>query len=198
MKISKIIFALAIIIAGASSVIAQSKIKFNSGLYLTANDFQQQKLTYEIDCSNASDKIKVNNFLGSSTGYVLAKGEKHSFDKKNVYGYRDCKNKAFRFYNGNEYQIIDTAGFYMYYQYMPEEINKGKAPVKKDEYFFSKNADGNLELLTMDNLKKAFPYNNNFHYALDANFKADKDLLVYDTFQKNYKVKYLFSQSLNK
>src|SRR5579871_54957 len=194
MKNVKIAFVFAIIIGSVSVSNAQSKMKSEGGIYLTASDFQQQKLTYEIDCSNAGNKIKANTFFGSSTGYVLSNGQKHAFDKKSVYGYRNCQNKTYRFYNGEAYLLIDTAGFYMYYEYKQEEQNKGKEPIKKDEYFFSSKADGALQLLTIENLKKAFPANNNFHYALDANFKSDKDLIAYDSFQKSYKVKYLYSQ----
>jgi hypothetical protein len=196
MKTLMVLSVITILIVSAGATNAQNKNAVTGGLYLTSNDFQQEKLTYEIDCTNANDKIKPNEFFGSSTGYVLSKGEKHEFNKKKVYGYRNCQNKTYRFYNGEAYLLIDTAGFYMYYQYRVEENINGKGLIKKDEYFFSKNADGNLQLLTIDNLKNAFPDNHNFHYALDANFRSDKDLTAYDSFQKNYKIKYLYNQSV--
>ena len=185
-----------VMLAISSTANAQSKTSVTGGLYLTSNDFQQQKLTYQIDCSNAKDKIKPNEFFGSSTGYVLTKGEKHEFNKKKVYGYRNCENKNYRFYNGEAYLLIDTASFYIYYKYKSEENIKGKALIKKDEYFFSKNANDDLQLLTIENLKNSFPDNHRFHYALDANFKSDNDLIVYDSFQKVYKVKYLYTESV--
>jgi hypothetical protein len=185
-----------LISVSAGTANGQGKMLSTGGLYLTANDFQQQKLTYEIDCSNANDKIKTNEFFGSTTGYVLSKGEKHEFSKRKVYGYRNCQNKTYRFYNNEAYLLIDTAGFYIYYQYRPEESVKGKGLIKKDEYFFSKNANADLQLLTIDNLKNAFPENHRFHYAMDASFRSDKDLIAYDSFTKTYKVKYLFNQSV--
>jgi hypothetical protein len=188
--------AIAMLAISSSTANAQSKTSVTGGLYLTSNDFQQQKLTYEIDCNNAKDKIKPNEFFGSSTGYVLSKGEKHEFNKKKVYGYRNCENKNYRFYNGEAYLLIDTASFYIYYQYKSEENIKGKGLIKKDEYFFSKNANDDLHLLTIENLKNAFPNNHHFHYALDANFKSDNDLIAYDRFQKTYKIKYLYSESV--
>ena len=121
---------------------------------------------------------------------------KHEFSKRKVYGYRNCQNKTYRFYNNEAYLLIDTAGFYIYYQYRPEESVKGKGLIKKDEYFFSKNANADLQLLTIDNLKNAFPENHRFHYAMDASFRSDKDLIAYDSFTKTYKVKYLFNQSV--
>src|SRR5450432_1110237 len=128
MKTLMVLSAVALITVSAGKANAQSKTFATGGLYLTSNDFQQQKLTYEIDCNNANDKIKPNEFFGSSTGYVLSKGEKHEFNKKKIYGYRNCQNKNYRFYNGEAYLLIDTAGFYIYYQYKSEEHVKGKEP----------------------------------------------------------------------
>ncbi len=195
MKTLMVLSAVALISVSAGVTTAQSKMLSTGGLYLTPNDFEHQKLTYGIDCSNADEKIKPNEFFGSSTGYVISKGEKHEFSKKEVYGYRNCQNKTYRFYNGEAYQLLDTAGFYIYYQYRSEQNIKGKGLVKKDEYFFSKNVAADLQLLTIDNLKNAYPGNHAFHYALDANFRADKDLIAYDRFTKTYKIKYLFNQS---
>ena len=196
MKTFMVLSAMALMSFIAGTANAQNKTAATGGLYLTADDFRQQKLSYEIDCGNGNDKIKTNEFFGSSTGYVLSKGEKHEFKKKNVYGYRSCQNKNYRFYNGEAYLLVDTAGFYVYYQYRSEEIVKGKGLIKKDIYLFSKTAGADLKPLTIENLKNAFPVNNSFHYALDANFRSDKDLLAYDSFAKTYKVKYLFNQSV--
>lgn len=175
---------------------AQAKVNGLSGLYASANDFQQMKLTYPIDGKNATGKIKPNDLFGSSTGYVEYNGKSYAFDKTKTYGYRSDDNKNYRFYHNAIYQIIDTAGFYMYYQYRSVEQTKGKGLVKVDLYFFSKKADGEILLLTTDNLKDAYPENTNFHYALDSNFPSDKGLLAYDKYLKTYKVKYLYNQSL--
>jgi hypothetical protein len=198
MKISKIIFALILFAISESGLRAQVKKETAAGLFVTASDFQQQKLTYQVDCNNPNDKIKANTFFGSSTGYVLCNGEKHIFNKKDVYGYRNCQNKSYRFYNGDAYQLMDTLYFYIYYKYAPAESPKGREMIKKDEYFFSVLPDGVLQALTIENLKNAFPDNHNFHYSIDANFKLDRDLMAYDKFQKCYKIKYLFKKETGK
>ncbi|MBS1933454.1 MAG: hypothetical protein JST96_05590 [Bacteroidetes bacterium] len=175
---------------------AQSKQNTTSGIYVNASDFINHKLTYQINCNNTKDKMRLNDFFGSSTGYVLSNGEKHAFNKNKVYGYLSCSNKNYRFFQHSSYEILDTAGFFIYYQYREEEINKGKEPVKKDEYFFSATSNGPVQLLTIDNLKKAFPGNDKFHYALDETFRSDKDLIAYDSFRRSYKIKYLYNESL--
>lgn len=171
-------------------------LKQKGGLYMTAADFTQQKLTYEISCGNAGDKIRTHAFFASSSGYIWSGGEKHAFDKNKVYGYRDCTQKNFRFYQQEAYLIVDTANFYIYYQYRNVENVKGKGLVKKDAYFFSETPGAPLKELTIANLKAGFPANHAFHYALDANFRSDNDLIAYDSYTKTYKVKYLYNQSI--
>jgi len=166
------------------------------GLYLTADDFRSHKLSYEVGCTNSTDKLKINDMFGSSTGYVVVHGQKHSFDKNSTYGYRDCHNKDYRFYDKSSYEILDTAAFFLYYQYRSEELTKGKGLVKVDEHFFSTKANGPIQKLTLDNLKNAFPDNDKFRYALDATFRSDKELMAYDQYLNVYKVKYIYSQSL--
>jgi hypothetical protein len=175
------------------SVNAQSEKLTVGGLYLTSSDFQAQKLSFQIDCNNSSDKIRTREVLGSSSGYILANGQKHVFDKNKVYGYRNCKNKSYRFYKNEAYELIDTVGFYIYYHYRSATVNQGKGLVKMDEYFFSDHPDTEIKLLTIGNLKNAFPTRQDFHYALDSHFRSDKELIAYDSFNKEYKIKHLFN-----
>jgi hypothetical protein len=188
--------ALGILLTACQFGFAQTGSGKSSGLYLTSRDFEERKLSYPIDCNNKNDKIRLNDFFGSSSGFVLSNGEKHKFDKKNVYGYHTCDNKNFRFFGNSAYQILDTAGFYIYYQYKSVEQTKGKGLIKADIYFFSKKGDDEITVLNSENLKKAFPENHRLHYAIDANFKSDKDLAAYDSFQKTYKIKYLYDESV--
>jgi hypothetical protein len=166
------------------------------GLYASFVDFQQGRLTYPIDCENSEDRLKLNDWFGSSRGYIWSHGEKHSFDKNRVYGYRDCKKVYHRFFQGEAYRILDTTGFYLYYRYGQEEINKGKGLIKTDEYYFSTCGDGTISRLTSQNLQAAFYRNPRFQYALDASFRSDQELIAYDGYQKTYKIKYLYRQSL--
>lgn len=189
---------LAQVITGALAFLLMTTTTYaqSGGLYSTADDFQQQKITYPVDCSNSKDRLKLNDLFGSSKGYIISKGEKHEFTKSSVYGYRTCKNENYRFYKNSAYRIVDTAGFYIYYRNMQAEPAKGKGSLRTDTYFFSTHAGNAIQLLTLDNLKKAFPGNRSFQYALDAHFRSDKDLVAWDAYGKTYKVKYLYEQTL--
>jgi hypothetical protein len=168
----------------------------SSGIYLTAQDFYNHKLTYRFNCNSKAGKLKLNEMFGSSRGYIISKGEKHSFDKYKTYGYQNCDNEIYRFFGKDAFRILDTAEFYLYYRYLEVEKVKGKGLVKTDEYFFSKDGGSLIQLLTAENLKKAFPDNHPFHYAIDSHFRTDQDLIAYDSFGKCYKLKYLYNQSL--
>lgn len=176
--------------------LAQDGSREVSGLYASFGDFEYHNLSYPIDCSNKKDKLRLNAFFGSSSGYIVSGGKIHRFNKNKVYRYHICENKNFRFYNHSTYLILDTTGFYIYYQFGSMEQIKGKALVRPDIYFFSKMGNGEMMVLSIDNLKKAFPDNYRLHYALDANFRSDRDLITYDSFQNMYKVKYLYAQSV--
>jgi len=168
----------------------------SSGIYLTARDFYNHKLTYGFDCNTSTGKLKLNDMFGSSSGYIVSKGEKHSFDKYKTYGYQNCDNEIYRFFGKDAYQIIDTTEFYLYYRYQQVEKVKGKGLVKTDEYFFSKDGGSPIQMLTAENLKRAFPDNHPFHYAIDSHFRTDQELISYDSFSGCYKLKYLYNQSL--
>ncbi|HSC38597.1 MAG TPA: hypothetical protein VLD19_12015 [Chitinophagaceae bacterium] len=194
MKTLQLTMALFIAIAATRTGAAQTTTAGNSGLYLSANDFLQHKLSNEINCSG-SDKLETHGLLGSASVTVVKNGQKQSFPKNQLYGYRDCKGRDYRFYNHDTYRILDTAGFFIYYGYKYEQGPGGKGLVKTDEYYFSTEGNSQLIVLNIDNLKKAFPANDRFHYQIDEECKTDKDLVAYDGFLKTYKIKYLYSQS---
>ncbi len=104
--------------------------------------------------------------------------------------------KNYRIYEGDSYQILDTAAFYLYYRYVSEEKIKGKSLSKSGKYFFSMNAGSPIQDLTLDNLERSYPDNLTFHYALESFFRTNQDLVAYDRYCNCYKVKYLYKQSL--
>lgn len=166
------------------------------GLYASSGDFLKHRLTYAFECSAKEGYIHFNGLLGADKGYVMVRGEKHPFSKESVYGYRDCQSHDYRIYLKRAYQILDTAGFYLYYQYEYEQPVYGKGMVKADHYYFSTTPESKLQRMTLENLKIAFAENTKFQYALDAGFRSDNDLISYDRYLHSYKIKYLFGQSI--
>src|SRR5882724_2725336 len=130
MQSSTIFFALWALIASSGKPALPPAAEGPGGLYSSYADFAGGRLTYKLDCNSNKDKLKLNELFGSSKGYVQINGEKHFFSKNEVYGYRDCKNNNYRFYNIAIYRVVDTAGFFMYYTYRQEPGPSGKGMVK--------------------------------------------------------------------
>jgi hypothetical protein len=101
-----------------------------------------------------------------------------------------------RVYHKEKFQVVDTTAFYLYSQNKNVIPAGSKGMYRADLYFFSTTADSPILPLTIDNLKNAFPGNIGFHYALDAYFNSNRQLMAYDAYAKMYKLKYLFLQTL--
>lgn len=165
-----------------------------TGVYLSPDDYTHNKLSYGGDCSNGSCKVKVHALFGSVGVDLVCDGKKQSFLKDELYGYRDCKNNDYRFSGGSTYQILDTAGFYLYS--VSKLVQGAKIARPQTVYYFSVLANSPLQELTLANLQNAFAANTKFRYSLEGQFRSDKGLMAYDNTLKTYKIKYLYSESV--
>jgi len=189
----KAIFIIAVIFIGPK-LFAQSNTGNITGIYVNEDDYINHKLSYTCACSATQDFIKLNDFLPSSQINIKQRDKKFTLLKKNVFGYQACNNKNFRFYNNKMYEIIDTAGFYLYSSLEADNSRKAAFAVKK--YFFSKHASSPIQLLDHQNLEQTFVSNARFRYAVSAYLATDKNLAEYDSYSGTFKIKYLFLQSL--
>ena len=184
-------------IASISFTIAinASAQKDSSGIYKTAADFQQKKLSYAINYKTEKHKIKDNVLFHGAEIKVVHEGQTYKLDKKSTYGYKSTSGDVFRFVDDKEYKVLNPGESPMLYAYThPASGTKGNFKYISD-YYFSTDASSSPQALTKENLKKAFPNNHKFHDALDANFKSDEDLASYDSFHKMYKVNHLLEMN---
>jgi hypothetical protein len=77
------------------------------------------------------------------------------------------------------------------WQMPPAGISAGRK-----EYYFSKDYQSDLVLLTRENLKKAFPDNHKFHDLIDSHFNSDEALTWFDDYHGLYKINHLLKSSL--
>jgi len=160
------------------------------GIYTSLNDFMNHKISYE-----TSTRIILNEFTASKYVKVLDNGNTVKLAKKDLFGFRDNNNMDYRFYKNELYQILDATYFFIYTHYASSTVVKGKGNEKKETLYFSVKGTDNLQPLTVENLKKAFPDNLKFHDLLD-NVRNDADLVKYDAYTKDIKVNYLYKKSL--
>ena len=187
-KVYYLLAVLASTIIGAQSASAQ---KDSSGIYKTADDFQKRKLTYAINCKTEKHKINPNILFKGSEVKVKHMGTTYSMKKSEVFGYRACDGKEYRFVDNKEYSVLNPGETLIIYVYQHPAHSAKNASQYPPMYFFSKGVATGLQELTKGNLKTAFPDNHEFHDTLDENFKEDKELINYDNFHKMYKVNWL-------
>lgn len=142
----------------------------NSGIYLNASDFTAGKLTYEINCSTEKHKIKLNEFLNQDYITVVHDKQPYKLQKKEIFGYKDCDNLTYRFSDKSHYLILNPTEEIILYKHTIDASKNQEAEV---HYYFSISGAGEIQTLTLINLKKAFPENHKLHDALDAEFKSD-------------------------
>lgn len=162
----------------------------SNGLYLTSNDYLHHKLSYGSVAKG--DKIAIHDFMEGSTVTVVSNGTKQKFSKNEVFGYRE-NNQDYRFQDNKAYQVIDTAGFYIYKHDKLTQQGKGLKPVSTE--YFSTNANAKILVLTQQNVDMAFASNYKFRYIVQAEFKNDDQLNEYDHALNEYKIKELYTES---
>src|SRR5450432_1345341 len=108
-----------------------------------------------------------------------------TLEKFKNFDYNQPKNHVFqtiankqgqRLFDHHSYDIIDTSYFILYYRLKAVEKIPNKGVMMVDQYYFSKTINDDIYELSIRNLKKAFPTNRRFHYALDQQFRSDREL----------------------
>ena len=171
--------------------------KDSSGIYKTAVDFQQRKLSYAINCKAEKHKINPDVLFKDYKVKVRHQGITYTFRKSELYGYRDCDGKEYKFVNNAAYSILNPGESLLIYFYQHLAHAPKNAEQYPPMYFFSKDATSAVRKLTKANLKAAFPDDHRFYDALDANFKEDRELSAYDSFHKMYKLNWLLKNYKN-
>ena len=120
--------------------------------------------------------------------------EKHRYAKSDLFGYRACDGRDYRFALKLEFQILESKELCIYAHDV--RVSQGRGSHSVREYFFSAGPDGPVLALTLENLKQAFPDNHKFHDSLDATFGARQTLAEYDEVHKMFEVNQLLIASL--
>jgi hypothetical protein len=161
----------------------------STGLYLTLQDYMNHKLSYT---TVGNDKLTVSGLFGSSTVVLTHDGKKQVFAKSEIFGYSK-DGKDFRFFNDAEYRIVSSKGILIYTRTIL--VQQGKGPKPTEQYYFSSGLSDPIQPLTIANIKGAYAKYPKFTYAVEGLFKNDGDLAAYDSYNKQYKIAWLYSQN---
>lgn len=157
-----------------------------SGIYMRFNDFKNNQLSYTNTDGSGTNKIHFHEF--SDKGFITVKhnGRKTYLSKSEIYGYRLKSGQVIRIWNREPYMLHEQRAIWIYYRDL--DISKGKGIQKERKYFYSLAGNSEIIPLTIDNLKHSFPDNYLFQNFLDAQFRNDEELSLYDRFANEFKV----------
>jgi hypothetical protein len=164
-----------------------------SGLYLSAADFEQRQLTAQGECGSKGYKLDLRDVLRKPSVRVVSGSGTHEYKKSEVFGFRGCDGRDYRFVGNRGLQILEANELYIYASQIP--ISSGKGFRTVPAYHFSVGPAGTVQPLTIDNLKRAFPDNDKFHDTLDQMFGAGQNVAQYDEFRSTFKVNRLLLTS---
>lgn len=177
----------------SSTGTAQVPPQKTSGVYVSADDYKNGRLSFEGDCGSKAHKLELHDVLHKTYIHVTHEAEKRRFAKSDLFGFRACDGHDYRFASNLEHQILEARGLYIYAREVYVSHGRGRHTVRG--YFFSAGAEGAVLALSRENLKKAFPVNQRFHDAIDVAFGAKQKLSGYDESQKMFKVNQLLIAS---
>jgi hypothetical protein len=175
---------------GASTQPATPK---TSGVYLSGTDYDNGRLAFEGACGAKAHKLELHDVLNKPYIDVTHGTEKHRYAKSDLFGYRACNGRDYRFASKLEFQILESKELYIYA--CEVRVRQGRGVRYVRQYFFSAGPDGPVLALTLQTLKQAFPDNHRFQDSLDATFGAGQTLAEYDDFHKMFKVNRLLIAS---
>jgi len=175
---------------GASDQAANPKM---SGVYRTAADYEATQLSFQDVCGSGAHKLELHDVLNKPYIDVTHEHEKRRYPKRDLFGFRACDGRDYRFAGNFEYQILEAKALYIYSR--ESWVSRGKTTYTSRDYYFSVGPEGQILALTLNNLKQAFPDNHRFHDSLDMMFAAGQDLAAYDEFHRMFKVNRLLIAS---
>ena len=165
-----------------------------AGLYMNARDYRENKLTYGFDCKTKGSKIQLHDVLGNNPNVtVLNEGRKYEHKKNEVFGFRDCDGRVYRFANNAPYMLVDSGNIFIYTRQEP--VSGGKGFRMATNYYFSTSADAALTPLSVAALQKAFARNDRFLEMLNG-LSENFDVRSYDHTRNMYSINTLFLRSL--
>jgi len=173
----------------AVAALACTPISKTSGVYLTAADYKDGRLAFQGVCGSKTHKLELHDVRDKPYIDVTHESEKRRYPKNDLFGYRGCDGRDYRFVSNFEYQILESRDLSIY----ARDIGSGRQSRRK--YYFSVGPEGQALALTIENLKQAFPDSRRFQNSLDATFGKRRGPWEYDKFDKMFTVNRLLIAS---
>ena len=188
----KLKFVLSTLLLSSGSLFA----KDSSGVFLNSGDYMNNKMAYEANCAKgkSTTTIHVHDFFwNESYVSVTNNAGKVKLKKSSIFGYRNCNNQTYRFYNNSEYLIAETTGIYIYTQ--KRIVQVGKSYTTQTDYYFSTAANTEILPLTVANIQNTFRNNQKMMDLIDLYFRNEA-ITAYNEQEKQFKINWVYLKSL--
>ncbi len=86
----------------------QAKERARSGVYQTASDYKDGRLAFEGECGSKAHKLELHDVLNKPYIDVTHDTEKRRFQKSDLFGFRACDGRDYRFGANREYRILEA------------------------------------------------------------------------------------------
>ncbi len=166
----------------------------SSGIYFSAQDFVNHKLSYAINCNSEKHRIRLNDFFNKPFITVKHLDSSYRLYKNKVFGFRTCGGNTIRFDKQKELILLNPGEAILIYRHDVAKPPKGLTNVTN--YYFSIGAYAPVQSLTFKNLKKALPDNQKFYQEIDSMFKYNTELTAYDNHSKMFMLNWIYKHSL--
>lgn len=166
--------------------IKNSKVK---GIYLTLENFKNNKLTCSSDYQQKAIKIKLKQFFISPEISCVKLDKETIYYKDSIFAIHLTNGDNFRFLNRNPCLIADTSFLYIYAYNTIETTYKQYGPTRRAKripvtyYYFSTEEHRDIYSLTLANLYKYLHFDPSVHEAFSQKFIDDE--MLYSTNQKS-------------
>ena len=162
-----------------------SIFSFGQGIYKSADDFRNN--IYYLSSTNG-EKVKINsgNIFKENIVNVKVGNKKIQLNKSEYYGFRDEKNRVFRFYENQTYHLLNPTE--KIFIYRKKVLGGPKGNLTTYKYYFSLTPESNLVELTTFNLKTIYKSNPTLLEKIDLHFKNDVELAEFDSFTNKFKL----------
>lgn len=183
----KIFSIVAVIAITAVAATAQNNYK---AVYLSYNQFVVDKPEF---VENEDVKIKLNELFDRPFITVNRNGQKSKLFKDEVFAYKSSKGDVIRLWNIVPYHLLEEGTIWIYYR---DILASGKGIQKEKKYYYSAGGNDKIIPLNKWNLKSSFPDKNLFQNFLDAQFKSDAELSLYNSYAKQFQVNHLLKTTI--
>jgi|SRR5208283_5289359 len=167
------------------------------GVFKTYADYKIGKMNNEIKCGSINRYIRYHQTWDKDFITVIQDGKQINLKTSEVWGFRLSNGDVFRFQGKEYYPLEDKGTLWIYVKQIVQSTGTKTGGKVVPIFYFSKEGNGEIKELTLNNVKAAFPDNTKLQNSLSKYFPSDDKLDKYDTKNKDFIVNQVLENLVN-